>query len=101
MIRRIDADESNGEISSERAIQCRAVITMGAYTGQRIEATILKFTVGDVRKALKMDRPCLSVPSDKEKIKMTHYVPLHPNAIEPLKTLIEARGDEELLFSYH
>ncbi|MDX8550383.1 hypothetical protein KHC33_12135 [Methanospirillum sp. J.3.6.1-F.2.7.3] len=101
MINRINTEERTGEISPERAIQYRAVIIMGAYTGQRIEATMSKLTVGEVRKAMEMDKPCLSVPSDKDKIKMAHYVPFHPNTIGPLRSLIEGRDDDELLFSYH
>ena len=85
MIRRINAEESNGEISSERTIKYRAVITTGAFTGQRIEATMSTLTTEEFRKALDMDIPCLSVLSDKDKIKMAHYVPLHPNTIETLK----------------
>ncbi|NLV27377.1 MAG: hypothetical protein GXY48_09465 [Methanomicrobiales archaeon] len=101
MIRRINHEEITNEISSDRAIQYRAIFLMGAFTGQRIEATMSKLTVGEVRKALEVDKPCMSIPSDKDKIKMAHYVPLHPNIIGPLKILIEGRNDDELLFSYH
>ncbi|PWR70243.1 hypothetical protein DK846_15110 [Methanospirillum lacunae] len=101
MIERINEAERTDEISSDRAMQYRTVILLGAYTGQRSEATLSKITVGDVRKALGTDKPCMSIPSDKDKIRMAHYVPIHPHLIEPLSCLISGRENDELLSSYH
>ena len=100
ILKEIDNSENNGEINSDRANYYRAFILTGAYTGQRIEATMSKLTVGEVRQALKSDKPCIQIPSEKDKIRMEHYVPLHPVVIDALKVIIGDRPDDDQLFAY-
>ncbi len=59
-----------------------------------------KLTVGQFREALRSDKPCMGVKSSQDKIKMQHYVPLHPQVIQAIQPLVEGRGDDELLFEY-
>jgi len=61
----------------------------GAYTGQRIEATINKITGAQLRDALHTNPPVLQVTPDQDKIRMEHYVPIHPDLIELLGYLTE------------
>ncbi len=96
----IDKEEKEGELSHRRAQHYRAFIVFGAYTGQRSLATMAKLTVGQFREALRSDKPCVEVQSSQDKIKMQHYVPLHPQVIQAIQPLLEARGNDEPLFEY-
>jgi len=92
--------ERGEEISPERSAQYSAFVLFGAYTGQRSEATIAKLTVGQFREALAADKPVLLVDSSQDKIRMSHYVPLHPRVVEALKPLLAGRKDDELMFTH-
>ena len=39
--------------------------------------------------------------SSQDKIKMQHYVPLHPQVIQAIESLLGDRNDKELLFKYN
>ncbi len=95
----IDTEELEGVISTHRAQQYRAFILFGAYTGQRSLATMAKLTVGQFKDALRSAKLCIEVQSSQDKIKMQHYVPLHPQVIEAIQPLLERR-DEEAMFEY-
>jgi hypothetical protein len=41
------------------------------------------------------------VQSSQDKIKMQHYVPLHPQVIQAIESLLGDRNDKELLFKYN
>jgi integrase len=92
--------ERGGEISPERSAQYSAFVLFGAYTGQRSEATIAKLTVGQFRTALAADKPVLQVESSQDKVRMSHYVPLHPRVIRALERLLTGRNDDELMFTH-
>ena len=92
--------ERDGEISPERSAQYSAFVLFGAYTGQRSEATIAKLTVGQFREAMAADKPVLQVDSSQDKVRMSHYVPLHPRVVEALKPLLAGRKDDELMFTH-
>ena len=93
--------EKDGLISSHRAQQYTAFVLFGAFTGQRSLATISKLTVGQFREALQSDKPCIEVQSSQDKIKMQHYVPLHPQVIQAIQPLLDERDDDEPLFEYN
>jgi hypothetical protein len=92
--------EREREISPERSAQYSAFVLFGAYTGQRSEATIAKLTVGQFREAMAADKPVLQVDSSQDKVRMSHYVPLHPRVVEALKPLLVGRKDGELMFTH-
>ncbi|MGZ4924338.1 MAG: hypothetical protein ACXV5H_10365 [Halobacteriota archaeon] len=93
--------EAAGEISRERALQYIAFVILGAYTGQRSMATIARLIVGQVRDALACDKPVLHVMAKQDKIRMAHYVPLHPSVISALRPLFYGKKDDEQLFEYN
>ncbi len=93
--------EQDGLISSYRAKRYTAFVLFGAFTGQRSLSTISKLTVGQFRDALQLDKPCIEVQSSQDKIKMQHYVPLHPQVIQAIQPLLDDRYDDEPLFSYN
>jgi hypothetical protein len=91
----------DGKISSRRAQHYTAFILFGAFAGQRSLATISKLTVGQFREAILSDKPCIEVQSSQDKIKMQHYVPLHPQVIQAIQPLLDERDDNERLFVYN
>jgi integrase len=91
----------NGLISSHRFQQYTAFILFGAFTGQRSLATIAKLKAGQFREALKSEKPCIEVQSSQDKIKMQHYVPLHPQVIEAIQPLLDGRSNDDSLFEYN
>jgi len=88
-------------IDEERFIQYTGFVLFGSYTGQRSMSTLSKLTVGQVNDALKADKPCIHVLSSQDKIKMEHYVPIHPQLVEILKKLTFGKRDKDLLFKYN
>ncbi|MGZ4852369.1 MAG: hypothetical protein ACXV3D_04170 [Halobacteriota archaeon] len=93
--------EAAGAISRARALQYSAFVILGAYTGQRSMSTIARLTVGQLRKAVDDDKPVLHVTAQQDKIRMEHYVPLHPAVIGALKPLFDGKKDGEPLFEYN
>ena len=100
VLRHIRDAEEAGRISSERAHNYAAFVLFSSYTGQRSMATSAKLTVGQFRKALKLEKPVLLVESPQDKIRMTHHVPLAPRLVPALEPLLEGRDDDELMFMY-
>jgi integrase len=92
--------ESRGTIKKPRAKQYTAFTIFGALTGQRGMATMMKLTVGQVREALRAPKPVLRVAPHQDKIRMEHYVPLHPQVIEAIQPLLDGQHDDELVFHH-
>jgi integrase len=92
--------EQDGKISKRRSLQCTAFIVLGAYTGQRTMATMSRLKVGQFRAALQTEKPVLLVNAEQDKIRMQHYVPLHPEVIRAIEPLLGGRGDDESMFAY-
>lgn len=88
------------ELDYSKFLNHVGVVLLGAYTGQRVESTLRKITVGQTRAAMKCDPPVLHIGVDQDKIRMEHYVPIHPRILPLLTQLIKGRSDDELLFNY-
>ena len=97
----IRKSEQDGYISHERALTYAAFVVFGAYTGQRSLATVSKLTVRQFKDTLKFEKPVLCVKSSQDKIRMEHYVPLHPSVVDVLRPLLDGRGDDEAMFAYN
>ena len=100
VLQHIGDAEREGEISHERSAQYSAFVLFGAYTGQRSEATIAKLNVSQFRTALALDKPVLEVNSSQDKIRMSHYVPLHPRVVKVLEPLLAGRNEDDLMFTH-
>jgi len=74
----IKTTESEGRLNTYRAQQYAAFTIFGAYTGQRSNATISKLTLQQFREVVQLEKPVVHVKASQDKIKMEHYVPLHP-----------------------
>jgi integrase len=92
--------ECRGIIGRSRARQYTAFTVFGAFTGQRSMATMMKLTVGQVRGALRAPKTVLRVGPSQDKIRMEHYVPLHPQVVEAVRPLLDGRQDDEPIFQH-
>jgi hypothetical protein len=63
-------------------------------------ATMMKLTVGQLRESLRGAKPVLRVEPSQDKIRMEHYVPLHPQVVEAIAPLLDGRHDDELIFQH-
>ncbi len=89
-----------GKLDEQHYVAYNALIVFGAFTGQRPYATIGRITGGQFEEALKFRsrKPSLRVSADQDKIRMAHYVPLHPRVIEAVEPLLDGKKDGELVF---
>jgi hypothetical protein len=78
---------TRGELDERHYVAYKASVIFGAFTGQRPDATISRITAGQVKEALKFRsrEPTLHVSADQDKIRMAHFVPLHPRVIEAVE----------------
>jgi hypothetical protein len=63
-------------------------------------ATMSRLKVGQFRAALQTEKPVLLVNAEQDKIRMQHYVPLHPEVTQAIEPLLGGRGDDEAMFAY-
>jgi hypothetical protein len=91
----IDEAYKNAEFTTRQRRNYKALVLFGAYTGQRPYATIRKLTVGQFRAALRHDPPVLDVLPQQDKIRMQHYVPLHPCVVKAVTPLLDGRNRKE------
>ena len=75
-----------------------AMVLFGAYTGQR-PYTIKKLETEQFEKALEKELPVLLIEAKQDKIRMEHYVPLHPKLIPFLQAVLKDR-EKEKFFEY-
>jgi integrase len=101
VLRYIKQAENNGKINTQRSAQYSAFVIFGAFTGQRSMATLANLTVGQFREALKSKKPVLHVESSQDKIRMEHYVPLHPQVVKAIKPILGDRKNEDRMFGYN
>ncbi len=95
LVRAID----NSTLPDPKKLNYKTFTLFLAYTGQRPE-TAARITVKQVRDALKQDPPVLTVKASQDKIRLEHYVPLHPVIIPFLQKIIEKRKDTETFFQH-
>jgi hypothetical protein len=90
----------NQRLSFKSTVNYIGITLFGAYTGQRIESTLSKLTVRQVRDALQTSPPIIHVNPNQDKIRMEHYVPLHPDLREILMQLVSGKDDDASVFEY-
>ena len=86
------------EIDHHHYLSYRAIVLLGAFTGQRPQATIARLLVGQFRNAIGLEKPVLDILPEQDKIRMQHYCPLHPYVVEVMAPLLCELSDEELMF---
>jgi len=90
----------HGELDEQHYVAYNALIVFGAFTGQRLYATIGRITARQFREALKFraKEPTLYVSADQDKVRCAHFVPLHSRVIEAVEPLLDGKKDDELMF---
>jgi len=74
------------------------MVLLGAFTGQRPQATIARPSAGQFRDVVRQEKPVLDILPDQNKIRMQHYCPLHLQVVEAVAPLLDGRLDNELMF---
>ena len=90
----------NGQLSHDKMMNYVGITLFGAYTGQRVESTISNLTVGQFKVALCSTPPVLHITPIQDKIRMEHYVPVHPDLLPILTKLIEGRDENDKMFKF-
>lgn len=88
----------NGSIDEKRAQQFTSIVLFGAFTGQRPYSTIAQLRVGQLREALQLEKPVVRVESAQDKVRMEHYVPLHPQLAVAMENLCYGRDGSDCMF---
>jgi hypothetical protein len=57
-------------------------------------------TIGQLRTSLRAPKPVLRVEPSQDKIRMGHYVPLHPQVIKTIQPLLNGKKDDEAFFQH-
>jgi integrase len=94
----ISLESSN--LPREKKQNFKTTLLFLAYTGQRV-ITVSRLTVKQVKDALTKTPNVLTVEANQDKIRLQHYVPLHPVLIPLLKDLTEGKQDGDLVFCYN
>jgi integrase len=82
---------SSEDIDTYHYLNYKAMVLFGAFTGQRPLATIARLTVGQLREAVRMEKPVVDVLAWQDKIRMQHYCPLHPQVVDVILPVLDGR----------
>ena len=88
----------HGSIDEKQARQFAGVVLFGAFTGQRPYSTIKQLRVEQFWEALKLKKPVVHVEPLQDKIRMEHYVPVHPQLADVMEGLCDGREAAESMF---
>jgi integrase len=91
----------NGDntLSDERRLNFQTLLLFLSYSGQRT-VTASRLTVSQFKEALSRNPNVLTVEARQDKIRLQHYVPLHPMLIELIQSLLANKLDSVVLFDY-
>jgi integrase len=90
----------SSSLPSDKKLNFKTTLLFLAYTGQRV-ITVSRLTVKQVKQALAKTPNVLTVEANQDKIRLQHYVPLHPALLPLLKEMIERKQDSNLVFCYN
>ncbi|WP_292349729.1 hypothetical protein [Methanoregula sp. PtaU1.Bin006] len=91
--------ENDSVLSDAKKLNYRSLILFLSYSGQRT-ITASRLTVNQFKMALEQNPPVLTVNAEQDKIRMAHYVPLHPVIIPLIEKEIDGKTDTDLVFDY-
>ncbi len=98
VLKAIERAYNGGRIDAYHYHNYKALVLFGAFTGQRPLATIARLTVGQFEEAVKIKKPFVDILPEQDKIRMQHYCPLHPQAVEAILPVLDGRRDSETIF---
>jgi hypothetical protein len=88
----------NGEIDNDHYLSYQAIVLFGAFTGQRLQATIARLSVGQFRNAVDQEKPVLDILPEQDKIRMQHYCSLHPQVVKAAMPTLNDQTDDNPMF---
>ena len=94
----INQELEHGAIDELHARQFNGLVVFGALTVQRPYSTIAQLRVEQFRKALQLEKPVVHVEPMQDKIRMEHFVPLHPQVVGAAEVLCRGKDDESRMF---
>ena len=94
----INQEMERGSIDEVHARQFNGLVLFGALTGQRPYSTIAQLRVEQFREALQLEKPVVHVEPMQDKVRMEHFVPLHPQVVHAAKVLCRGKDDESRMF---
>jgi hypothetical protein len=86
-------------ISEEKKLNYQSLILFLSYSGQRT-VTASRLTAKQFNDALNQNPPVLTVEAEQDKIRMQHYVPIHPALLPSIKRVIIGKCDSDTVFDY-
>jgi len=95
----IAAIDNDPALPAHLKLRYKTTLAFLAYSGQRPQ-TAGKLTVSQFKEALSREPFVLTVKASQDKIRMEHYVPLHPMLIELIQPLMSNMKDSDNLFTY-
>jgi len=91
--------EDDKTLSAERRQNYQSLLLFLSYSGQRT-VTASRITVSQFKTALEQNPPVLTVNAEQDKLRMEHYVPIHPVLIPPIEKVIIGKTNDDLVFDY-
>jgi len=90
---------SDSELTDVKRLNYQSLILFLSYSGQRT-ITASRLTVSQFKTALERDPHVLTVDAEQDKIRLQHYVPLHPVLIPIIEKIITGKNEDDLVFDY-
>jgi integrase len=87
------------DLSYDKKLNFKTTLLFLAYSGQRV-ITASRLTVKQIKDALSKSPNVLTIEASQDKIRLEHYVPIHPTLISLLNESIHGRSDSESAFMY-
>jgi integrase len=90
---------NDATLSDDKKLNYQSLILFLSYSGQRT-VTASRLTAKQFSEALNQNPPVLTVEAGQDKIRLQHYVPLHPLLLPYIKKVIIGKGDNDTVFDY-
>jgi len=90
---------NNSTLPEDKILSYQTLLLFLSYSGQRT-VTASRLTVSQFKSALEQNPPVLLVNAEQDKLRMEHFVPLHPVLIPYIVRIIKGKVDTDLVFDY-
>jgi hypothetical protein len=86
-------------LPDDKKLNYQSLILFLSYSGQRT-VTASRLTVKQFNDALNQNPPVLTVEAEQDKIRLQHYVPIHPVLLPYIQKVIIGKSDNDTVFDY-
>ena len=95
----LDAISKDVTISEEKKLNYQSMILFLSYSGQRT-VTASRLTAKQFNDALNQNLPVLTVEAEQDKIRLQHYVPIHPVLLPYIQKILIGKSENDAVFDY-